>query len=280
MAEDENSKKSGLSRRRQFTVKYITNDGETKEISRDLPDEIDINSNSSVRDFFLNLTLWIIIIAIITWVTARNDNDVISAMAIKSRISTAIQNDADLEVIKQLYQNRQSLNKGIFAFFNEKQAVYPYEIPLSTILEDIRADLFLADNAPEQMFLVAVNSLISEHNQKNPFDKLTKQQKDYFENVRQKAGGSYPLIQNDINNISDELFSKNVLVDTYLSDSKTSLYISIFSLLFALSFSVYQIYHSRPKKQLENLRVLVDGIFSGEDRESTKTRSGNEKISP
>ncbi len=36
---------------------------------------------------------------------------------------------------------------------------------------------------------------------KKPSFKLTNQQKEYFHNLRQKMGDTYPLIENDINRI-------------------------------------------------------------------------------
>jgi hypothetical protein len=150
---------------------------------------------------------------------------------------------------------------------------------LSSVLHDIRADFYTGENAPDSNLISAINNIILSHEQKNPFDKLTNQQKDYFENVRQKSGDTYSLIQNDINNISEELYNQNLLVERYLSDSTTSLYVSIFSLLFALIVSAVQIHQGRPKKIADNLKVLLEGLFSDSTETPNKESESNDEPS-
>lgn len=239
-----------------------SDDGEVRVIRHEIPYEIDINTGTS--DLAKNLILWLIIAAILFSIFSffGEDNSRVSADALKNKILSSVQNGADLEVVRRVYEKRKPIKSGLFSIFDTKVPEYPHDVPLSTVLEDIRADLFLGDNKPDEDIVSTINALIASHNQKNPFDKLTKTQKEYFENVRQKIGESYDLAQNDMNNISDELHSKNQLVETYLSDSRTSLYVSIFSLLFALIISGYQIYQGRPKKLADNLKVLLEGIFT------------------
>jgi len=275
--EEEIKKASG---RRLYRVKYVLENGETRLVEREMPREIHISTGTS--DIVKNLTLWLAIALILFAVfnSFGTSDDKVSATLLKEEIVSSIQKGADLEVVKRIYENRKKLDKGIFSILDNKGLEYPYETPLSSVLEDIRADLFLGESKPDEGFVSDINALISSHNQKNPFDKLTKQQKDYFENVRQKTGDSYSLIQSDMNNISDELYSQSLLVETYLSDSRTSLYVSIFSLLFALIVSGYQIYQGRPSKVAENLKILLEGIFSQSNKEPedlTSQASGTPK---
>lgn len=253
--------------KRRYRIKYITDDGEVRVVEREVPDEISISSGYS--DIFKNLILWVLIATILMTIFNffGEGNSKVSASALKNSIASAVKNGADLDVVKTIYENRERMSKGIFSIFDKREHEYPYDVPLSQVLDHIRADLYLGTEKPQDEFVSSINKLISNHNQKNPFDKLTKQQKDYFESVRQKTGDSYPKIQADMNNISDELYSQNLLVETYLSDSRTSLYVSIFSLLFALIVSGYQIYQNRPRKVAENLKVLIEGIFSEPEKQ-------------
>lgn len=247
--------------KRKYRIRYVDKNGDEQEFTRDVPDEISYTSTMS--DMVKNLILWLIIAVLMMsgFQTLSKSKDYVSSAEIKNKILLAVNNGADLDVIRNIYSNREVLDTGIFGFFESHKSEYLYSLPLSSILDDVKSDLYMAKDKPDTDIVNSIDSLISKHSQKNPFDKLTKQQKDYFDNVRQKVGEKYHLIQNDMNNISDELDSKNILVTAYLSDSKTSLYVSIFSLLFALIVSSYQIYQGRPKKVAEHLKTLVDGIF-------------------
>lgn len=264
---DEFFKRLGAKR---YRIKITSPDGREKIIEREMPSDIAISESRS--NIAKNLLLWFVIAAILFAVFSRfsPENGAISQAEIKQDIVTAAKNGANLDIIKRIYENRKLLDRNILSVFSDGRPKYPYDIPLSSILHDIRADFFIGEKAPDPKLVSAINEIISDHEQKNPFDKLTNQQKDYFENVRQKIGDSYGLIQNDINNISDELYNQNLLVESYLSDSKTSLYISIFSLFFALIISAVQIYQGRPKKIADNLKVLLEGIFSDSNERLNK----------
>ena len=223
-------------------------------------------------DLAKNLILWVIIA--LTLLTVFKNFDAvperIESSKIKANISKSISNGAEIEVIRRIYENRSPYEvpfiEKVKGIFEDKPKTYPYDTPLSSILHDIRADLFLSDVKPKEALVKEIDKIILEHEQQNPFDKLGKQQKDYFENIRQKSGDSYSFIQNDINKLSDELYSKNILVEQYLSDSKTSLYISIFSFAFALIYSIFQFFQSRPQKIAANIMSAIADINSSKEQ--------------
>jgi hypothetical protein len=161
---------------------------------------------------------------------------------VKITISTLIANGADLDAIKHYYKG---VNKFKWSFSygitNEKNDHYQGDILLVTILKDIRNDWYIK-NKPDQKEDGRILSLINEYEQRNPFDGLESSQRDYFENIRIKLGGNYSSVITEIGKISDELRIKNNLVNQYLADSKTSLYISIASIGFALLMAMVQIF--------------------------------------
>lgn len=165
--------------------------------------------------------------------------------ATQTKILTALGNGADLNTIKHIYNNMEVNESNLPTSLGSKKNIYPSDIPLSIVLSDTKANLFLKDKPPDSIIVVKLNHIIAQYDQSNPFDKLDNYQKDYFENVRVKLGNSYPTISNDMNKISDDLYNKNQLVGEYLRDSRTSFWLSIAALLLSLSIGIYQIVQNR-----------------------------------
>lgn len=170
-------------------------------------------------------------------------------------ISIAISNDADLRSVKQIFSNRDLRKKNFFSFKNEVN-VYKESVPLSVVLEDIRANQFLSDSTDLE-FIKKIDNIILDHNQTNPFDRLDDIQKDMFVNVRLKLPENYPVIQNDINKIAEEMNVKNLLVDKYLDRSTMSFWVSISALVFSISIAILQLYQNRAQKIHEIVSSVI-----------------------
>jgi hypothetical protein len=179
--------------------------------------------------------------------------------SIKGEIEKAILNNADIEVIKHIYNNRIIIKPDIILslFKKSPQEKYLEGTPLSTILSDILADYYLTGKN-DSMLLCKVHRIVLVHNQTNPFDKLEANQKNDFENLRLKLGDKFDVIQSDVNRISDELANKNQLVDEYLDKSTLSYWISIAALIATILLSVYQIIQNHPRKVLKLIKSSMD----------------------
>jgi hypothetical protein len=129
---------------------------------------------------------------------------------------------------------------------------YDDTTPLSKVLDDIRSDLYTT-KTDKKGILDRLNKIIHEHQERNPFDALEPSQKDYFENIRMKAGLKYNDIRNEVDKLATELESKNSLVNKYLKQSTTSFWVSIAALIFALAIGLYQIFQNRSSR----LRLLI-----------------------
>ena len=88
--------------------------------------------------------------------------------------------------------------------------------PLSFILEDIRTELSLQKDTSIASVLPKLDQVIGELGATSPFDALERNQKDYFEAIRQRAGDRYGDIKNDLEKLADEVIKKNDLVQIYL----------------------------------------------------------------
>ncbi|MBL4761472.1 MAG: hypothetical protein JKY93_02080 [Gammaproteobacteria bacterium] len=242
--------------------------------------KLEKESNSLAKNLIAPIIIGLTVALFFNYISPKQDY--VSSVELKSSILIAALHEAKLDVVRKIYDNRAQLDHGFFDFLNEKTPTYPYETPLSSILQDIKVDLYTSKDAPKPKHVETIDRLISAHDQKNPFDKLTPPQKEYFENVRQKSGEAYKQIQSDMNNISDELDTQNTLVTTYLGDSQTSLYVSIFSLLIAVIISSYQIYQGRSKRTDGILRTLIDGasITSKLDSPVPAREDPSEKTTP
>jgi hypothetical protein len=82
-----------------------------------MPSDIEISgSRSNAIKTFL---LWAVIasISFAAFKTLSPDNGSISQVEIRQRILTAVENGANLEIVKRVYENRKILNQSIFFFW-------------------------------------------------------------------------------------------------------------------------------------------------------------------
>jgi hypothetical protein len=196
--------------------------------------------------FLAILTFAVILYGIINIVTGlKSENETYFDKKIKNEISIAIKNGADLNVIKNIYRNRIIIEKSINPFSSvNTHLMYKSETPLSIILEDIISDIFIpivSDAAIDTIGVYKIKKIIEFNNQTNPFDKLEQNQKSNFENIQAKILTQYPIIQNDLSKISDDLNSKNNLVNTYLDKSTQSFWISAAGLSLSLILGIIQL---------------------------------------
>ncbi len=192
-------------------------------------------------------------------------NSFVSKIDIKSQIITAIGNDCDLRVIKNIFENRKIIIKGLTKIFSKMDYHYTRDVPLSKVLEDIRSDVFTTspDNKP---ILNDLDKIIYEHNERNPFDALEPSQKDYFENIRFKAAANYKDIRKDVDKLATELEMKNSLVTKYLNRSTTNYWISIIALIFALTIGLYQLFQNRSSR----LKQFISSALAESSSEKSK----------
>lgn len=195
---------------------------------------------------------------------------------IQEKISVAIKNGADLNAIKQIYKNRNMMRQNIFSNITDKKNVYSYEIVLSEILADIRANQYLmTKEGVDTVFIKSVDALIKDYNYSDPFDKLENIQKEYFNNIRMKSVSNYYLIENDLSKLADELYNKNNLVNQYLRDSNLSFWLSISALIFSFIMSSYQLYINRPNKLFSLFRSASEEALNKYPIEERKYENSN-----
>ncbi|MGF1718318.1 hypothetical protein L4D08_26040 [Photobacterium chitinilyticum] len=187
----------------------------------------------------------------IAWYFFLSDDELyINKESVKSDISQMIINDADLDSIKHHFNSSDKVEWGfIFGWSNNKHDYYVSSIPLLTILKDIKSDTYLAKSIDKNK-QGKVSKVIKEYQQRNPFDGLEQVQKDQFNNIRIKLDENFDVVKQEVYKLSEDLNQKNLLVNQYLSDSKTSLYVSIASLIFALitTFGSQLMYRKKVQK--------------------------------
>ena len=207
------------------------------------------------------------------------DKPVINKVEVIEDLNKLITNNADLRAIKFYYERQSSKSitinplQKILYYFGFSQGVYiSASTPLSIMLEDIRTNYYLHNNDNPEL-LVKLEEIIKNHSESNPFDKLELSQKDIFENIRIKSQDNYPVISNDLNKLSDEIFNKNQLVTEYLSDSRTSLYVSIASACIAVLLAGLQMYQARTTKLAKKLAEELTNHNNLDENEYLNTRS-------
>lgn len=227
-----------------------------------------LERQSRTRRLYLSalvLPLFSIMTALIISVVEREE--FIDKSAVQSDFSILITNGADLDAVKQALLTQPKVGQ-ISTFFSSDQDFYASDIPLSTVLNDVRVNLYRNNDIE---ILSELDLLINEHEQVNPFDKLQTSQKDYFENIRIKTGDAYIRISNDVNNLADELYQQNILVDEYLTKSELSFWISLSAVLLSLIIGGYQIALSRPAALR---KIFINAIEAySESAESTNKQN-------
>ncbi len=218
----------------------------------------------------LNILPWIVLLMGIFAVIMQlygGGKFYVSKSDIKNQIISAIENDGNLIVIKNIFENRNKVRRTLQQIFDDTTNYYGDAIPLSKVLEDIRSDIYTT-KVDKKGILDRLNKIINEHQERNPFDALEPSQKDYFENIRIKAGPKYIDIRNEVDKLATELESKNSLVTKYLRQSTTSFWLSILALIFALAIGLYQIFQNRSSR----LRLLIASALAQPATRVQRTR--------
>ena len=183
------------------------------------------------------VTLICIFVGLLVFLLPSRPEYLIRKTALKDPIVAALNNGADLRAVKQIYNNR---TPTIEFTFPTAGTHYAISVPLSVVLEDIRADLFLP--SADKTLLPKLDAIIAEYSQTNPFDALEAFQRDQFERLREKLGERYISVQAEVIRISDELRQKNLLTDQYLRSSNISFWVSVTGLAFSLAIGGIQIF--------------------------------------
>lgn len=164
-------------------------------------------------------------------------------------ISKAISNDADLDAIKTIFDNRDIENSFYTRVITNDDGKYKEPLILITVLEDMRADFYEGE---QKLDIKKLDEILNEHKEVSPFDRLLPHQKGYFSNIRIKSREEYKLIEDDVLKLSEEISRQNDLVNKYLSDSQLSLIISVVGLIIAVGVSLMQIFQNRKIKKESN----------------------------
>jgi len=171
---------------------------------------------------------------------------------IQNKLIIAINNNASLDVIKTIYNNRVIESVGLTG----RDDYYKYNQSLLLILKDIQTNFYLQSES--SIDINKTNEIISHYQAKNPYDALESSQKDMFINIQQKLDyNQYVLIQGDLEKVAKEMEQKNNLVSEYLNDSTLSFWISIIALGFSVLIGIYQLILARDSRVK---KIVLDAL--------------------
>lgn len=189
---------------------------------------------------------------------------------LKKLITQAVKNGASIDNIKHIYDARLLEKKPFFSSKDEFAAEnYTENTSLSFILQDLLSGYYTNSNfKTDSLYLYNLKTIIKENEETNPFDKLEISQKYSFENIRLKTDSNYVKIQSDIIRITDELDSKNQLVNKYLNKSEISFNLSIIALIITILLSAYQIYQNY--SSTKNVQKVISEIFEKNKKDKPK----------
>ena len=209
---------------------------------------------------------------IITILTEPSDEKYFNKEKYKASIQLSVKNGAKIDNIKHLYDSRILEKKPLFSSKDEFISKYYTEnTSLSFILQDLLSDYYTNSKfEKDSIYICKLNMIIKENQETNPFDKLEISQKYNFENIRLKTDSNYVKIQSDIIRITDELDSKNQLVNKYLNKSEISFNLSIIALIITILLSAYQIFQNY--SSTKNVQKIISEIF--EKNKKDKSENG------
>lgn len=154
------------------------------------------------------------------------------------RLEKALRNGADLPAARQIVAARKPAPTQWP--FRESVERYKEPLTLSTVLADLRAELFLKEQ-PDQEFIAAIDRIANEDQQTNPFDRLRSAQRVHFETIRAALGPQYGAVQQSVDRIVDEISNQNRLVGEYLADATMSYRLSVGALVLAIISLIPQV---------------------------------------
>ncbi|MEO4889647.1 hypothetical protein ABH040_20800 [Bacteroides thetaiotaomicron] len=180
---------------------------------------------------------------------------------LKKLITQAVKNGASIDNIKHIYDARLLEKKPFFSSKDEFAAEnYTENTSLSFILQDLLSGYYTNSNfKTDSLYLYNLKTIIKENEETNPFDKL---------DIRLKTDSNYVKIQSDIIRITDELDSKNQLVNKYLNKSEISFNLSIIALIITILLSAYQIYQNY--SSTKNVQKVISEIFEKNKKDKLK----------
>jgi hypothetical protein len=112
-----------------------------------------------------------------------------------------------------------------------------------------------------------IDTLLAEHTELNPFEKLEPQQRQLFGTIRRVLDSSYPTVSDDVNRICDELHNRNLVASKYLADAQDSYRLSYWALLISgLSFFVGGLSMIFGWRRTKSLDPLIDAARQGKLR--------------
>nr|DAM61250.1 MAG TPA: hypothetical protein [Caudoviricetes sp.] len=180
---------------------------------------------------------------------------------LKQTIQTIIENNGDLDIVKHVFDSKHLVSKPFYKSESDyEKDYYREDVSLSFVLNDLLADSHKnKSHKNDNGYINRLRRLTTENNLINPFGQLDEMQKYYFDNIRCKLDSNYIVVQPDINKVTEELCTKNQLVNKYLNKSEASFLISIIALVATLLISFFQIYQTN--KSSKKLRNIILGKY-------------------
>ena len=148
---------------------------------------------------------------------------------IKNDFADAVLKHCNYEDIIIIYNQKNRININI----DRNTDVYDKPVDIASIFEDMILDYYINNNKIDSTYIIALKSIVKESREKHPFDKLSEAQKALFYNLRENAGNHYYLIEKNLIIISEELFTKDEIIEKYLDKANLSYILSIIAIIIA-----------------------------------------------
>ncbi len=227
------------------------------------------------------MLLLIVIFGVIFLIYAqdRQSEQYINQKSIQESIRKVISHGGSIDEIRHIYDTRKMETLPLIPDDDEKflYSHYKGDVALSHILADLLVIYYETNmSVSDSIYIHRLKEVVQEYNAIHPFDGLEESQKYYLENIRQKLGTNYSLIQDDLIKVGDELDRKNQLVSKYLNKSEISFWISIMAVGITIIFSIWQLMQNQ--KTSENIKKSLVEYKKTQKNEDSKNRTAENNV--
>lgn len=155
----------------------------------------------------------------------------IEKIKIQESIKTILKNKGDLEILKSTLSTFPTVRITFLSIIKRKIEVYHESVPIEKILIDMRNNNYKSENFDTQLN-EKITLLLKENGKTSPIDKVTKNQAEYFLNIKGKLDEeNYNKIENDLIKIIEDMSYNNELINVYLAQADKSYLFSIIALI-------------------------------------------------
>lgn len=179
---------------------------------------------------FLGIGIYFVFVVMVSSLLLVEDRG-FEKRKIQESVKIVLMNKGDLEILKSTLSTFPTVKITFLSIIKRKAELYHKSVTIEKILLDMRNDNYKSENFDKQLN-EKITLLLKESEKISPIDKVTKNQAEYFLNIKAKLSEEdYNKIENDLVKIIEDMSNNNELINVYLAQADKSYLFSIIALI-------------------------------------------------